>query len=250
MRVLAIVRIVFGLAVILLWGTQRPSYACSVGLCIDRGPAFQGDFKVIVKQERQRLAGASIAIQSNGRPVFTGTTDADGSIFVHGLPPGDYWIDVELLGISAASHCFHVASSPSKGGKRRISYEWGDFPTWVKFPSGRLLDSRPGSGTSALWNSVNRVEIPITGATVKLISPFGRPTSTATSDENGRFEFDGIGNGVYVLRIQGGKSNREFDVATFLLRVDAKARGNGLLMTKQDAGAGSCSDISLTLSVK
>lgn len=101
-----------------------------------------------------------------------------------------------------------------------------------------------------MWNSVNRVEIPITGATVTLISPFGRPTSTVTSDENGRFEFDGIGDGLYVLRIQGGKSNREFDDASFLLRVDAKARGDGLLMTKSDAGGGSCSDISLTLRVK
>jgi hypothetical protein len=49
---------------------------------------------------------------------------------------------------------------------------------------------------------------------------------------------------------KGGKSNREFDDASFLLRVDAKARGDGLLMTKSDAGGGSCSDISLTLRVK
>jgi hypothetical protein len=229
---------------------QRSVYACSVASCIDRGPAFQSDFKVTVKHERQRLARASIAIQSNGKPVFEGVTAADGSVFVHGLSPGDYWIDVELLGISAASHCFHVVSSPSKGGRRRVNYEWGEWPTWVKSPSGLLLDSLPGSGASVLWNSINRVEIPIIGAAVTLINPFGEPASTITSDENGRFEFNGIGDGLYVLRIQGGKSNREFDVATFLLRVDAKARGSGLLMTKADAGGGSCSDISLTLSVR
>jgi hypothetical protein len=60
----------------------------------------------------------------------SGVTGSDGVAAFRGLAAGEYWLEASHYGISAASHCFHIAARPSWRAKGRLRYEWGDYPVW------------------------------------------------------------------------------------------------------------------------
>ncbi len=159
--------------------------------------------------------------------------------WVGSLPPGEYWLNAELMGVTAAYHCFHIAQRPSRTAKQRVAYEWGDFALATRQVAGRLIDSQPGVGESPLWNQIHRRLLPIIGSTLRLQDPFTGRVFISTSDTDGAFAFDAVTDGLYVLRVEGGRSNRDFESADKLIRVSPKARGNRLTLTKRDAG-GDC----------
>jgi hypothetical protein len=68
------------------------------------------------------------------------------------------------------------------------------------------------------------------------------------SDANGSFGFNSLSDGTYVLHIEGGRTpTREYDSADLLVKLAADAKWNALLLTRRDAGAGSCGGTSLDL---
>jgi hypothetical protein len=61
--------------------------------------------------------------EKNDSELFSSVTARNGRVIVGDLPPGNYWLHAEFLGISAGSRCFPVASSSSRSAKKQIAYE-------------------------------------------------------------------------------------------------------------------------------
>jgi hypothetical protein len=240
-----------GVAGALLMLVPSTSLACSAVACIDNGPEFRPTFEVAVRHDGRPFRGATVEILSyaEGKPStrFSGVTTSNGVVRFRDLPAGKYWLNTELMGVTAAYHCFHIAQRSSRIAKVRVTYEWGNFALATRQVTGSLIDSQPGTGESPLWNLVHRRNLPIVGATLKLQDAFTGRVFISTSDMDGAFGFDTIPEGLYVLRVEGGRSNREFESADKLIRVSPKAKGSRLTLTKHDAGGGDCGGTVLEL---
>lgn len=227
--------------------------ACSLVGCINHGVEVRPIFTVTVKHERTPLGGVKVEVTSSRSggdsvKVFAGITASDGSVQVSNLPPGDYWISADLLGINAAYHCFHIEQRPSRKAKRSLKYKWGDFAPATKRVVGKLIDLQPGKGGTPIWNLVHRVEVPISGASITLRNAFTGTSYHATSDDHGMFSLKEIPSGIYALHIDGGKAGeRGYEETDQLLAVSPKAPRDALLFSRREGGAGSCGDTSLEL---
>lgn len=126
------------------------SAACSLTSCLDKGVELRRDFIVRVTHGGKPLPGVSVqvtgAIKGNGNKLFSGKTAADGTVRVRDLPPGEYWLNAELLGIAAGVQCFHIGARSSRVAKKKVSYEWGDLASATRQIAGKLIDSQPGKG--------------------------------------------------------------------------------------------------------
>jgi hypothetical protein len=225
-----------------------PTRACSAVACVDHGIEVRRDFVVVVKHQGRPLQGASVKVTDYAAAVrFSGVTASDGAIHIAGLPPGDYWMDASLLGVNAAYHCFHVAEKTSWKAKRRMTYEWGNYPQATRRVVGKLIDSQPGTGESPLLNLVHRVNVPIRDAKLKLRDPLTGSVYSAVSDENGAFAIEDAKPGIYVLHVEGGTSGRDYDGTDVLLDLSPSATRDTLILERRDAGGGSCGGTSLRL---
>jgi hypothetical protein len=98
-----------------------------------------------------------------------------------------------------------------------------------------------------LWNLVHRVNVPISGARLRLQNPTTGAVFSATSDQDGVFAFDRIPSGTYVLHAEGGKSWRDYEVTDVLITLSPTASKNTLVLTRRDPGGGDCGGTSLDL---
>lgn len=227
--------------------------ACSVVGCTDRGIEVNSSFAVTLAHDDRPLAGALVEVTTfrgdSQTTVFSETTALDGTVHIASLPPGDYLISAEFLGISAAYHCFHVKTNPSSKAKRALSYEWGESAPGTRQVRGTLIDLQPGKGGTPIWNITHRVPVPITGASLTLRNPIDGTVYRTSSDSTGSFAFGDITSGIYVLHIEGGIADeRGYDSTDQLLNVSPKAQRDTLLLTRRDTGGGSCGGTTLELS--
>jgi len=174
---------------ILRWGViagfvlAAPAWGCSVAMCLDGGWRVHSRPVVEVSYQGRPLPGASVTIQSNDEErVVSGVTDATGRFAVPRLKPGEYWMKIEYLDISAAYHCFHVSAHP----------------------------------LALVWN-FNRV--PVANAKVTLQHPRTLRILTTHTASDGSFAFDNPGGDAQVLRIEGGTGGREYTAASDLVRL-------------------------------
>jgi len=226
--------------------------ASSAVACLGNGFEMRRDFVVTVLHEDRPLAGVSVEVTTNSDSDevqrFSGITDADGRVRVAGLPPGDYWLKAQLLGITAAYHCSHIADISSRKAKSALRYDWGDLAPATSRIAGKLMDCLRGEGESPLLNLLHCTPVPVVGARFRLQSPTTGGTYTTISDADGSFAFDSVPHGTYVLHVEGGKTpTREYDSADLLINLSPDARWNTLLLTRRDPGAGSGGGTSLDL---
>ena len=173
----------------------------------------------------------------------SGVTGSDGVAEFRGLAAGEYWLEASHYGISAASHCFHIAARASWRAKGRVRYEWGDYPVWTRGVDGVIVDSQAGTGGTPVQNQLRRNRLPIRGARVVLIDPRRGEVRRAVSDDKGAFAFaSGVPAGTYVLHVEGGESNRPFDSDDQLIAVGPGSAGAGLVIERRDAGGTECGD--------
>lgn len=202
----------------------------------------------MIKHQGRPLQGVTVKVTDAIATLrFSGVTTAIGSVRVTSLPPGDYWLDIDFLGIGAAYQCFHVAERASRHAKQRVSYEWGDLAPATRRIAGKLIDSQPGTGESPIWNLVHRVNVPITEAKLNLQNPITRQVYSTVSNQNGTFAFDEVPVGTYVLHIEGGGSGRNYDATDLLIRLSPAASKDAVDLIRRDAGGGSCGGTSLEL---
>ena len=226
--------------------------ACSDVACVGRGLEMRRDFIVAIFNDRRPLEGVTVEITRYGNgepaPVFSVLTNTKGKAHLVGLPPGDYWLNAQLLGITAAYYCFLVDSTPSRKAKRAVKYQWGDWATATARVAGTLVDCQHAKGNNPVLNLVQCTPVPVVAARVKLTNPTTGATFTTLSNGNGSFAFASIPGGKYVLHVEGGKAlDREYDEADLLIKVAPNVKLDTLLLTRRETAAGSCGGTSLEL---
>jgi len=240
-------------AILTLLTIPASTVACSLVGCADRGVELRKNFIVTVTHQDKPLPGVSVQITGNsevpGHQSFSELTGVDGTAHFASLPPGDHWIEADLLGIEAAYECFHINSFASKKAKKNRRYEWGDMAPAIRQAVGRLVDSQPGNGGNPLENLLHRVDVPIAGARLELRQPFMGTAYATVSDANGHFAFDRVPEGTYVLHIEAGAApgGRSFDSTDLLIQLNITAKQGALLLARREAGGGSCGGTSLEI---
>lgn len=249
MRLLQIVAILGSLL-----AASRPSAACSMAGCLNDGVEMRCTFAVDITHDGKPLPGVTVKVrgfggEKNNIQLFSGVTARNGKVVVGELPPGNYWLDTELLGITAGSQCFHVTAGSSRSAKKRIAYVWGDLAPGVRRMAGRLIDSQPGHGSSPIMNQVHRVDVPIVHANMKLQNPITAVAYSTESDADGHFTFGDVPSGTYVLHIDGGTvtDGRDYESTDLLVALGERAKWDTLLLSRREAGAGSCGGTYLEL---
>lgn len=233
-------------------GFAHRASACSSVACVNGGTEMRKDFLLTIKHGGRPLVGANVEITAGVDEAyaqqFSGRTDQHGNVHIVGLPRGEYWLKADLLGIDAAYQCFHVADSPTKGAERELRFDWGDLAPSTSQVAGKLVYCEPTQGKKSMLSALRCNQLPVVGANFKLQHPTTGATYTAFSDVNGTFTFIGVPSGTYVLHVEGGRTaDREYDSADLLIDLSPKARYDSLLLTKKDAGGGSCGGTSLDL---
>lgn len=242
-----------GLILVLLLFLPGPTTACSMQGCLGNGIEMRANFSVRVLIDGKPLPGVTVEVTSfgsqNAEVVFLGTTNADGIARVRKLTPGTYWLHTDFLGVSAGERCFHVSAHASWKTKRKITYDWADSVPASRHLAGKLIDSQPGKSGKAVWDLIHRVDVPIKGARLILQDPLSGKITSTVSDDQGRFEFDSVPEGIYVLHIDKGiaPGGREYDSTDLQIRLSNTATRDSLLIKHREAGGGSCGGTSLEL---
>jgi len=236
-------------AILFLVAIPASTVACSTVACLDRGVELRRNFTVRVTHEGKALPGVIVQITGNSEGEshrsFSGITSSNGTAHFANILPGDYWIQADLLGINAGYECFHINPTASRNAKKGRSYEWGDEPLGAREAVGRLVDSQPGKGGNPLENLLHRVDVPIPQARLELRQPVIGTVYTTVSDGNGHFAFGRVRDGIYVLHLEAGAAPG--DSTDLLLRFSDIPNGRTLLLSRREAGGGSCGGTSLTL---
>jgi hypothetical protein len=237
-----------------LLATSTPSTACSMAGCAGDGVEMRRTFVVDVTHGGRPLPGVVVEVRGYGgenhnKQLFSSVTARNGKVIVGELPPGNYWLYAEFLGISAGSQCFHVPPSSSHSAKKRIAYEWGDLAPGVRQMAGRLVDSQPGHGSSPILNAIHRVDVPIAHAKLKLENPITAAVYTTESDADGHFTFGDIAPGTYVLHSDGGTvtDGRNYESTDLVVALNHAAKRDTLLLSRREGGGGSCGGTYLEL---
>jgi Carboxypeptidase regulatory-like domain len=237
-----------------LLATSTPSTACSSASCLGDGVETRRTFVVAITHGGRPLPGVVVEVrefggESHNKQLFSSVAAHNGKVTVGELPPGNYWLNSEFLGISAGSQCFHVAPSSSHSAKKKIAYEWGDFALGVRQMSGRLVDSQPGHGDSPIMNLVHRVDVPIAHAKMRLQNPRTAAVYSTESDADGHFTFDQIPPGTYVLHVDGGTvtTGRDYESTDLLVALGDSANWDTLLLSRRDPGGTGCGGTYLEL---
>lgn len=240
-------------ALIVLSLLPTTTLSCSMTGCAGDGAEMRQSFKVRVLHEHKPLPGVTVRIARTGEggneKFFLGTTDDNGSVRILNLPPGNYWIFTDLLGISAGMQCFHIASHSTSKALKSLKYDWGDLAPATKSIQGTLVDSQPGQTGTPIERLVHRVEVPIPNAKLTLHDALKGSASITFTDDKGRFSYPAISKGTYVLHIDSGTApgGREYDSSDILIVLADKARLDTLRLVRREAGGGSCGGTSLEL---
>ena len=240
-------------ALILFSFLPLPAVSCSMIGCSGDGDEMHHSFKVRIVRNGKPLTGTTVRIARTGEAgnekFFLGTTGSDGSVHITNLPPGNYWIYTDLLGISAGTNCFHVSSHSTSKALKSLRYEWGDLAPATRSMQGILVDSQPGKTGTPIERLLHRVEVPIANARLTLHDPFSGSAVTTLTDETGKFSFAGISKGTYVVHIDSGTApgGREYDSSDILVALADKAKLDALRLVRREAGGGSCGGTSLEL---
>jgi len=239
----------------IMWLILAPitsSLACSAASCLDDGIELTRSFDVGVKHDGKALPGVSVYITPDGvdggAAVVSGTTMSNGSFRVKNLSPGKYWLNSELLGVSAGSECFHIGVQPSPSARTKIRYDWGDLAPATEAVEGRFVYGEPGVGGTRFWNFLHQVDVPVEAAALSLRSPFGSETYSAASDSNGHFSFALVPEGLYVLHIDAGRTSggHHYASADLLIRLGKSARSAEIVLKDTIGEFGGCGGIEVT----
>lgn len=221
--------------------------------CAGDGAEMRQSFSVRVLHDNKPLADVTVRIAKTGEggdeKFFVGTTDSNGLVRITNLPPGNYWIYTDLLGISAGMQCFHVAEHRTSKALKSLKYDWGDMAPATKRVHGTLVDSQPGQIGTPLERLVHRVNVPIPNAKLTLHDVRGGSAMATFTDVNGYFSYPDIPKGTYVLHIDSGVApgDREYDASDILIDLAYKARLDTLRLVRREASGGSCGGTSLEL---
>ena len=222
------------------------SAACSMFACSPSETELRPNFEVKISHEDRPLARVTVKLTRNDGSrlveLLSQETDANGSVHISKLQPGDYWLSADLLGISAGTRCFHVAPTSSRKATKQISFDWGDEPATARQAAGKLVHTQAGHGDNPIWNITHPVQVPISNARLSLRAPQSDAFYSTTSDNDGHFTFGEIPEGIYVLRVEEGTASggRGIGPVNLLFRLTHSGAQRNLFVDEADPIGGSC----------
>jgi hypothetical protein len=224
------------------------SAACSLAACGDDADEMRPSFQIIVTHGHKPLAGVEFHILAKGVEQFSGVTNEMGVVRFVNLSPGLYWLDGDMLQTGVIYTCFRVLEKWSRKAKTKLTYSWGDEATTTHQIIGRLVTSEPGKGGTPIWNLTHSVDVPIAGAGLSLHDAISHAVYKTTSDQDGRFLFEGLPNGTYVLHIEGGNAAEfTYSPANEILKIDNLAKRNELVFRGSPNGCGDGNHLELQI---
>src|SRR5262245_15697990 len=181
---------------------RPPAQACSLSLATVR---VSPDFRVIVRHGSTPIAGIQVAVYDEGqqhgddeterKPVLTLVTSRDGVAEINNLGRGHYLVETQGPGRGSAVYA-EVGDRPDKANNE-ISLEWpfslnGTLKT--SSLSGELASNDP-------WKPFQNVQVQLWAPSLE------KPLATEDTGPQGRFHFNVIRPGIYVLRVLGRQDN-------------------------------------------
>jgi Carboxypeptidase regulatory-like domain len=222
------------------------SSACSMSGCSPSETELRSNFAIRISHDNKPLPAVTVKLaRSDGTRVvelLSQETDAGGILRITKLPPGNYWLHAELLGISAGERCFHVAATSSWKARKQINFEWGDEASATREAAGKLVHTQVGHGDSPLWNITHPAQVPISNARLSLRAPQSDASFSTASDEDGHFTFGEIPDGLYVLRVEASATANggSIEPVNLLFRLSRSASRRRLFVDEADPIGGSC----------
>ncbi len=213
--------------------------ACSMAGCLNDGDEMRPAFTILVTHDDKPLAGVTFHVVSKGAERFSGTTDEKGMVLVQTLHTWTVLAERRSPRNRCDLYMFSHRRQSSKKAKTRLTYTWGDDAPATTRIAGSLVDSQPAKGGTPIWNLTHRIDVPVTGAGLKLRDPVTHALYSTTSDQDGHFSFEGLPNGTYVLHIGGGNAgDHTYDPTDSVVELSSIAKRSELLFKGGPSGCG------------
>ena len=165
-----------------------PTLACTV---VYRGVVVGSNFRVKVEDRGHPVKGLAVQLSRTGAGKIQAVTDKNGLALFRNVPPGAYHLNAH-----------HDAGIPD-GAEIEVKAERSSEVTVpLRWPSATLVTVASLKGILHLPDQIPGLpQAPIPLQLLEGVS--GRKLRTANTDENGAFEFPGVGSGLYFLRLTG-----------------------------------------------
>ena len=164
------------------------------------------DLTVSVTHRDKPIAGVRVQVvpENGAEPVFTATTDENGTVLVRRLAVGRYHLTASHEDIEAGREWIEVVAVPDAKTKRRLDFQWVDWSYQTSRVAGTLTGFAPGNTGSKLMDIVHPVETVYPGVDITLRSALSENEYRTVSDSDGSFFIGNVPDGTYILTIAGG----------------------------------------------
>ena len=164
------------------------------------------DLTVVVTHRDRPIAGIEVQVvpDKGTEPVFTGTTNENGTILIRRLTAGRYYLIASHADFEAGREWIEVGAVPDAKTKRRLDFQWADWSYETSRVAGSLTGRIPGSTGNKLMDVARPVKTIYPGVDITLRSAFSGDEYRTVSDNNGAFLFSNLPDGIYVITIAGG----------------------------------------------
>jgi hypothetical protein len=164
------------------------------------------DLTVVVTHRGNPLAGIKVQVvpEKSSEPVFTASTDENGTVLVRGLAGGHYYLTASHEDFEAGKEWIEVVAASNAKTIKRFDFQWADWSYQTSRVAGTLTGRVPGNTGNKLMDIVHPVETVYPGVDIELRSAFSKFEYRTVSDGDGEFLIHNVPDGIYILTIAGG----------------------------------------------
>ena len=179
---------------------------CDVSWAVGDHDHTSPDFTVRVHYRQQPVASVKVRLTSeeaegqaaDGRVVATADTDSDGNAHFFAIPPGLYEARVDA-GLQAPRRDVEVEARLRRPAA--VDLEWPSWPIVAQTAQGKIsVWAQPLPEQDAVRRPFPFVDVEL------LDLRTARLLAVSRTDEGGNYVFPGVGDGLYVLRVDAGSN--------------------------------------------
>jgi hypothetical protein len=161
---------------------------------------------VVVTHRDKPMAGIKVQVvpEKGTDPVFTATTDENGTVLIRRLTVGRYYLTASHGDFEAGKEWIEVVAVPDAKAKKRFDFQWADWSYQTSRVAGTLNGFVPGNTGNKLMDIAHPVETVYPGVGITLRNALSDDEYRTVSDSNGAFLIGNVPDGIYVLTIAGG----------------------------------------------
>src|SRR5713101_4793558 len=144
---------------------------------------------IVVTHREKPIAGIKVQVipEKRTEPVFTGTTDEQGTVLIDGLMVGRYHLTASHEDFEAGKEWIEVVAVPNAKTKTRFDFQWADWSYQTRRIAGTLTGLVPGNTGNKLMDIVHPTEAVYPGVSITLKNAFSGGAYQTVSDGMGAF---------------------------------------------------------------